>query len=103
MVLNTNLAPETVYRARFSDSVCRRICPEGTRLHFIPPLHATAGDSENKRLVSEVICGAEHESGTKKGVLSQFFIQICLYIFSEKSLLSVLFLIYMLLMAIHFI
>ena len=39
----------------------------------IPPLHDIPGDSENKRSVSKVICGAEHESSTRKGVSGQGF------------------------------
>ena len=41
--------------------------------HFIPPLHAIAGDFEYKRSMSRVICGAEHECGTRNGIYGQGF------------------------------
>ena len=47
--------------ADFLDRLCRCIFSE----HLIPPLHGIAGESENKRSVSEVVSGAEHESGTR--------------------------------------
>ena len=41
--------------------------------HFIPTFCDIAYDLENKMFVSKVIYGAEHVSGTRKGVKSQGF------------------------------
>ena len=71
--------------------------------HFIT-LHDIADDFDNKRSVSEIICGAEPEVGTStRRSLSGFKIQGSLYISSEGSVLSLLFPPDMTKLAIHFI
>ena len=66
MVLNTNLGPEKAIRIKFLDPG-RVILPEGTTLIILFLLYMTLMTTLEQRFVSEVICGAEHESGADKG------------------------------------
>ena len=81
VMLNRNRAPATekAYGANFFRSILLVYLTVTDYFQHVIALHDIADYFDNKRSVSEIICGAEHELGfTTRRSLSRFKIQGCL-------------------------
>ena len=81
VMLNRNLAlvPEKAFGARFFRSIMSVYLTVTEHSQHVIALHVIADYFDNKRSVSEITCGAEHElDTTTRRSLSRFKIQGCL-------------------------